>query len=90
MPTLFVGNSQPAPAGGDPEDLFKVTQLVKGDEAALPVDQTGCKMVWPSLIACRAPGARSACPGTFLALGLIRASLQVGPTLAMDGLTRCR
>jgi branched-chain amino acid transport system substrate-binding protein len=48
MPTLFVGQSQPAPAGGDPEDLFKVNQLVKGDEAALPVDQTGCKMEWPS------------------------------------------
>ena len=48
MPTLFVGQSQPAPAGGDPEDLFKVTQLVKGDQAALPVDQTGCKMEWPS------------------------------------------
>jgi branched-chain amino acid transport system substrate-binding protein len=48
MPTLFVGESQPAPAGGDPEDLFKVTQLVKGDEAALPVDQTGCKIQWPA------------------------------------------
>jgi branched-chain amino acid transport system substrate-binding protein len=48
MPTLFVGHSQPAPAGGDPEDLFAVTQLVKGAEAALPVDQTGCKLVWPS------------------------------------------
>jgi len=48
MPTLFVGQSQPAPAGGDPEDLFKVNQLVKGDEAALPVDQTGCKMSWPA------------------------------------------
>jgi len=48
MPTLFVGTSQPAPQGGDPEDLFKVTQLVKGDQAALPVDQTGCKMEWPS------------------------------------------
>ncbi|MGO9699110.1 MAG: ABC transporter substrate-binding protein [Xanthobacteraceae bacterium] len=48
MPTLFVGHSQPAPAGGDPEDLFAVTQLVKGDEAALPVDQTGCKLVWPT------------------------------------------
>ena len=34
--------------GGDPEDLFKVTQLVKGDQAALPVDQTGCKMEWPA------------------------------------------
>jgi branched-chain amino acid transport system substrate-binding protein len=48
MPTLFVGRSQPAPAGGDPEDLFAVTQLVKGDQAALPVEQTGCKLVWPS------------------------------------------
>ena len=34
--------------GSDPEDLFKVTQLVKGDDAALPVDETGCKMTWPS------------------------------------------
>jgi branched-chain amino acid transport system substrate-binding protein len=48
MPTLFVGHSQPAPKGGDPEDLFAVTELVKGDEAALPVEQTGCKLVWPS------------------------------------------
>jgi branched-chain amino acid transport system substrate-binding protein len=48
MPTLFVGHSQPAPQGGDPEDLFAVTELVKGDAAALPVDETGCKMVWPS------------------------------------------
>jgi len=48
MPTLFVGHSQKAPAGGDPEDLFAVTQLVKGADAALPVEETGCKMVWPS------------------------------------------
>jgi branched-chain amino acid transport system substrate-binding protein len=48
MPTLFVGHSRPAPKGGDPEDLVEVTQLVKGDEAALSVEQTGCKMVWPS------------------------------------------
>jgi len=48
MPTLFVGQSQPAPAGGDKEDLFKVTQLVKGDEAALSVEGTGCKMTWPT------------------------------------------
>ena len=48
MPTLFVGTSQKAPAGGDKEDLFKVTELVKGTEAALTVEQTGCKMVWPS------------------------------------------
>ena len=48
MPTLFVGRSQPAPAGGDKEDLVKVTQLVKGTDAALSVQDTGCKMVWPS------------------------------------------
>jgi len=48
MPTLFVGHSQQAPAGGDKEDLFKVTELVKGTDAALSVEQTGCKMVWPS------------------------------------------
>ncbi|HYC16496.1 MAG TPA: ABC transporter substrate-binding protein [Pseudolabrys sp.] len=48
MPTLFVGHSQPAPAGGDKEDLFNVTQLVKGTDAALSVQETGCKMAWPS------------------------------------------
>ncbi len=48
MPTLFVGHARPAPKGGDPEDLFQVTKLVKGVDAALPVDQTGCKMVWPA------------------------------------------
>jgi branched-chain amino acid transport system substrate-binding protein len=48
MPTLFVGHSQPAPKGGDPEDLFDVTQEVKGDQAALPVSETGCKIVWPT------------------------------------------
>jgi branched-chain amino acid transport system substrate-binding protein len=48
MPTLYVGQSQPAPKGGDPEDLFHVSQLVKGDEAALSVEGTGCKMTWPA------------------------------------------
>ena len=48
MPTLFVGHSRPAPAGGDPEDLFDVTQEVKGVEVALPLDQIGCNIVWPS------------------------------------------
>jgi branched-chain amino acid transport system substrate-binding protein len=48
MPTLYVGNSQKAPPGGDKQDLFKVTQLVKGDEAALPISEIGCKLVWPT------------------------------------------
>jgi branched-chain amino acid transport system substrate-binding protein len=32
----------------DPEDLFVVDQLVKGDEAALPVADTGCHVKWPA------------------------------------------
>jgi branched-chain amino acid transport system substrate-binding protein len=48
MPTLFVGTSRPAPAGGDKEDLIEIKQLVKGTDAALSVQDTGCKMVWPS------------------------------------------
>jgi branched-chain amino acid transport system substrate-binding protein len=48
MPTLFVGHSQRAPAGGDPEDLFAISSEMKGADAALPVQDTGCKMVWPS------------------------------------------
>jgi branched-chain amino acid transport system substrate-binding protein len=48
MPTLFVGTSQKAPAGADKEDLFKPTQLVKGTDAALSVQETGCKMQMPS------------------------------------------
>jgi branched-chain amino acid transport system substrate-binding protein len=46
MPTLYVGKAQAK--GSDPEDLFQVTQLVKGPEAAGPVEETGCKLTWPS------------------------------------------
>ncbi len=45
MPTLYVGQAQAK--GSDPEDLFRVTKLVKGPEAAAPVEETGCKMSWP-------------------------------------------
>ena len=34
--------------GAEPEDLFKVDELVKGDDAALPVAETGCKLEWPA------------------------------------------
>ena len=44
---LFVGHAV-CPKGGEPEDLFTVTELVQGDEAALPVEETGCKMTWPA------------------------------------------
>jgi branched-chain amino acid transport system substrate-binding protein len=48
MPTLFVGHSQKQPVGGDPEDLFAISSEMKGTDAALPVSQVGCNMVWPS------------------------------------------
>jgi branched-chain amino acid transport system substrate-binding protein len=39
-----VGHAQ---AGGSaPEDLFHVDELVKGADAALPVEETGCKVKW--------------------------------------------
>jgi branched-chain amino acid transport system substrate-binding protein len=46
IPDLFVGNAQAK--GSDPEDLFNVTQVVKGEDAAGPVEATGCKMTWPA------------------------------------------
>ncbi len=48
IPDLYVGNAQQAPKGGDPEDLFKVTEIVKGIDAAGPLEDTGCKMTWPT------------------------------------------
>jgi len=53
MPTLYVGNAQAK--GGDPEDLFQVTELVKGPEAAGPVEESGCHMTWPQQRVGRAP-----------------------------------
>jgi branched-chain amino acid transport system substrate-binding protein len=47
MPTLYVGHAV-AKGEKDPEDLFHVDQLVKGDEAALPVVETGCHVKWPA------------------------------------------
>ena len=47
MPTLFVGHAQ-SKGAKDPEDLFVVDSEVKGNEAALPVSETGCKMTWPA------------------------------------------
>ncbi|HYA06014.1 MAG TPA: ABC transporter substrate-binding protein [Xanthobacteraceae bacterium] len=48
IPNLYVGNAQQAPAGGDPEDLFNVTQVAKGADAAGTLEETGCKMTWPA------------------------------------------
>jgi len=46
IPDLFVGNAQAR--GSDPEDLFNVTQVVKGADAAGTLEETGCKMTWPA------------------------------------------
>ncbi|HTS83835.1 MAG TPA: ABC transporter substrate-binding protein [Usitatibacter sp.] len=46
IPNLFVGHAQAK--GSDPEDLFKVTTVVKGEDAAGTLEETGCKMTWPA------------------------------------------
>jgi branched-chain amino acid transport system substrate-binding protein len=46
VPDLFVGDAQPQ--GSAEDDLFKVTQLVKGKDVAGTLESTGCKMTWPS------------------------------------------
>jgi branched-chain amino acid transport system substrate-binding protein len=46
LATLFVGNAQ---AGGSaPDDLFKVTKVVDGAKAAGTLEESGCKMTWPT------------------------------------------
>jgi branched-chain amino acid transport system substrate-binding protein len=46
IPNLYVGNAQAK--GSAPDDLFHVTSVVKGDDIAGTLEETGCKMVWPS------------------------------------------
>jgi branched-chain amino acid transport system substrate-binding protein len=47
IPDLYVGNAQSA-GSGDPEDLFKVSDVVKGADIAGTVEDAGCKMTWPA------------------------------------------
>jgi branched-chain amino acid transport system substrate-binding protein len=46
MPDLYVGHA--VEKGATPEDLFHVDKIVKGDEAALPVSETGCHIKYPA------------------------------------------
>ncbi len=46
IPDLFVGHAQAS--GSAPDDLFKVTQVVKGVDVAGTLEETGCKMTWPA------------------------------------------
>lgn len=44
MPSLYVGHA--VEKGSTPEDLFHVDSVVKGQDVALPVEQTGCHITW--------------------------------------------
>src|SRR5579872_694456 len=46
MASLFIGEAQAS--GSAPDDLFKVTKVVNGAEAAGPLEESGCKMTWPT------------------------------------------
>jgi branched-chain amino acid transport system substrate-binding protein len=46
LATLYVGNAQAS--GSAPDDLFKVTSTVNGAEIASSVEESGCKMTWPT------------------------------------------
>jgi branched-chain amino acid transport system substrate-binding protein len=46
IPNLYVGNAQAK--GSAPDDLFKVTNVVKGADIAGTLEETGCKMTWPA------------------------------------------
>lgn len=46
MPDLYVGHA--VEKGSVPDDLFHVDEIVKGVDAALPVDETGCHVKWPT------------------------------------------
>jgi branched-chain amino acid transport system substrate-binding protein len=44
--TLYVGHAQAK--GSTEEDLFNVTDIIKGADAAGTLEDTGCKMTWPT------------------------------------------
>jgi branched-chain amino acid transport system substrate-binding protein len=46
IPNLYVGHAQAQ--GSAPDDLFKVTTVVKGLDAAGTLEESGCKMTWPA------------------------------------------
>src|SRR5512140_1435610 len=47
MTSAFVGEALAKPAG-DPEDLFRVDNVIPGDKTAPPENATGCKLQWPA------------------------------------------
>jgi branched-chain amino acid transport system substrate-binding protein len=47
MTSSFVGEALQKPAG-DPEDLFRVDQVLAGDKVNPPESDTGCSLQWPA------------------------------------------
>ena len=47
MTSAFVGEAQ-SKGKDDPEDLYRVDEVVPGDKTAPPVAETGCNVQWPS------------------------------------------
>lgn len=47
IPDLYVGHAQ-SKGASDPEDLFIVEEVVKGEKIAGTLEETGCKMTWPA------------------------------------------
>jgi branched-chain amino acid transport system substrate-binding protein len=47
MTSAFVGEAQ-AKGESDPEDLFKVDNIIEGDKTSPPVAETGCTLQWPA------------------------------------------
>ena len=46
MPSLYVGHA--IEKGDEPDDLFKVDEIVKGADVAPSVEATGCHLKWPA------------------------------------------
>jgi branched-chain amino acid transport system substrate-binding protein len=46
MSTVFVGEAHPPQ--GDPDNMFTVRNTVPGNNAAGPVEDSGCKLQWPA------------------------------------------
>jgi branched-chain amino acid transport system substrate-binding protein len=47
MTSAFVGEAQ-SQGKDDPQDLFRVDEVIPGDKTAPPENQTGCKLQWPA------------------------------------------
>ena len=47
MTSAFVGEAQ-SKGKDDPEDLYRVDEVVPGDKTAPAVEETGCKVQWPA------------------------------------------